>query len=83
MLTPEQQARQKRLEISLERRRLDEAYDLRRIGANEEFARWREENSDFTSGELIEAWKGIRRAWGLMPEQKPRKPRREKNAGVH
>lgn len=83
MLTPEQQARQKRLEISLERRRLDEAYDLRRIGANEEFARWREENSDFTSGELIEAWKKIRIAWGLMPDPKPRKPRREKNAELH
>lgn len=58
-------------------RDLDAAYDQRQRGARQEFTAWREENPDFTSKELLDHWRRIRRAWGLTPPEKPRprKPR--------
>ena len=62
------------IEEQRESRHLDAAYALRQRGAREEFAAWREAHPDFTSKELLENWKQIRRAWRLgPPEPLPRK----------
>lgn len=61
------------IENECEFRHLDAAYDLRQRGAREEFAAWREAHPDFTSKELLDNWKQIRRAWNLSQPDKPRK----------
>ena len=54
-------------------RDLSAAYDRRQRGARHEFAAWREAHPDFTSQELLDNWKRIRRAWNLGPKApKPR-----------
>jgi hypothetical protein len=55
---------------------LDAAYDRRQRGAREEFAAWREAHPDFTSQELLDNWRRIRRAWRLGPPEPP--PRQRK-----
>ena len=54
-------------------RHLDASHALRQRGAREEFAAWREAHPDFTSKELLDNWKWIRRAWNLSQPDKPRK----------
>lgn len=50
-------------------------YDQRQKAANQEFARWRERNPQFTGRELLEAWRAIRQTWKLM-ENCPKGARR-------
>jgi hypothetical protein len=64
------------IEKQREFRNLDAAYPLRQQGARQEFAAWREENRDFTSKELLDHWRRIRRAWRLGPPEPP--PRKRK-----
>jgi len=64
------------IEEQRESRHLDAAYALRQRGAREEFAAWRAAHPDFTSRELLDNWKRIRRAWQLGPPEPP--PRKRK-----
>ena len=57
-------------------RDLAAAYDRRQRGAREEFAAWRAAHPDFTSRELLDNWKQIRRVWHLGPPEPP--PRQRK-----
>ena len=50
-------------------RDLAAAHDRRQRGAREEFAAWREAHPDFTSQELLDNWRRIRRAWQLGPPE--------------
>ena len=64
------------IENECEFRDLDAAYDRRQRGAREEFAAWRAAHPDFTSKELLDNWKRIRRAWHLgQQDHKSRTPR--------
>lgn len=48
-------------------------YAQRQTHARQEFARWREQNPQFTSKELLDAWASIRRAWGVSHEPQPKR----------
>jgi len=74
LMTPQPHPRHNALEDPRERRELDARFDLRQTRARQEFARWRESNPNFTTQELLTAWRQIRRAWGLCPPPKTRKP---------
>lgn len=41
------------------------SYQERQKAAQNEFAKWREENPLFTSRELMDAWRAIRQNWRL------------------
>lgn len=41
-------------------------YSQRQKAANHEFAKWREHHPNFTSKELLDAWRTIRQTWKLM-----------------
>ena len=48
----------------------------RTTGARIEFYQCRLSNTDYTSKELLDHWRGIRTAWGLTHDQSDRKPTR-------
>lgn len=56
----------------IEARTLEATLNDRQRFARIEFARWREENPDFTHKELLDNWRRIRIAWNLT-STKPRK----------
>lgn len=41
-------------------------YDQRQKAASRELAQWREHHPQFTSKELLDAWRTIRQTWKLM-----------------
>lgn len=50
-------------------------HDQRQKAANHEFAQWRESHPNFTSRELLDAWRAIRQRWHLMETDPGRKRR--------
>lgn len=50
-------------------------HDQRQKAANQELAQWRERNPQFTSKELLDAWRSIRQRWHLMETAPGRSPR--------